>query len=164
MLCGRTAFWPALGCPAGTSDGLPQARATLPSVSNSMTGGDALDLNGPPRVPLFVSAPPTPSGEARPPVWKPRVTMMRWSCESMQVPPGSPVTQLSGSGFGQNGSTLNVGATSRFSAFDGPATGSMLTRPMPTARPRPMVPANAYRLFAMTPPSWWSEPAVDGAV
>src|SRR5205823_11184626 len=70
MPCGRTAFWPAFGCPAGTSEGSPQARATLPSVSNSITGGEALDLNAPPRVPVFVSAPPTPSGEARPQVWR----------------------------------------------------------------------------------------------
>src|SRR5438309_10857554 len=88
-------------------------RTTLPSRSNSITGGEALDLNGPPSVPVLVSAPPTPSGEASPPVWNPRVTMNTWSRESMQVPPTSPVTQLSGSGLGQNGSTLNVGATSR---------------------------------------------------
>src|SRR5437899_9170547 len=35
--------------------------------------------------------------------------MKRWSRESMQVPPTSPVTQLSGSGLGKNGSTTNLG-------------------------------------------------------
>src|SRR5438105_1579265 len=70
----------------------------------------------------------------------------------MQVPPISPVTQLSGSGLGQKGSALKLGAASGFPASCGPAAGSMLTRPTPRARPRPMVPANATRLSAMTPP------------
>src|SRR5690349_23357468 len=48
-----------------------------------MIGGEAIDLG----------APPTPSGEARPPFWKPRVTMKTWSRESTHVPPISPVTQ-----------------------------------------------------------------------
>src|SRR5690348_17063132 len=102
MPCGNTAFLPSFGpggVLAGTSDGSPHALTTLPSSSNSITGGDALDLT------YF---PATPSGDVRPPVWKPRVTMKRWSCESMQVPPTSPVTQLSGNGFGQNGSTAYV--------------------------------------------------------
>src|SRR5438105_524696 len=70
----------------------------------------------------------------------------------MQVPPISPVTQLSGSGLGQKGSALKLGAASGFPASCGPAAGSMLTRPMPRARPSPMVPANATRLSAMAPP------------
>src|ERR1700758_4490913 len=100
MPFGRTAFLPAFGAPAGTIDGSPHELTTLPSGSNSMAGGDAVDFSG---------LPPTPSGETRPPVWNPRVTMNTWSCESTQVPPTSPVTQLWGSGFGQDGSTWKAG-------------------------------------------------------
>jgi hypothetical protein len=64
-----------------------------------MIGGEAIDLG----------APPTPSGETRPPFWKPRVTMKTWSRESTHVPPISPVTQPLGSGLGQKGSATNRG-------------------------------------------------------
>src|SRR6267154_838906 len=100
MPCGNAAFLPALG-PVCTIEESPHALTTLPSGSNSMAGGEAVDFSG---------LPATPSGDTRPPVWKPRVTMKTWSCESIQVPPTSPVTQLWGRGLGQNGSTLNVGA------------------------------------------------------
>src|SRR5690348_3335793 len=166
MPFGSTAFWPATLLPAGPvlPAGMSAANAaalvvqallvtTLPSRSNSTTGGDALDLNGPPSVPVLVSAPPTPSGEARPPVWKPRVTMKRWSRESMQVPPTSPVTQLSGSGLGQNGSTLNVGATSACLSGAAPrsATGLRIAM-LAAATPAATAPRYTYRLASIPPP------------
>src|SRR5438105_15643944 len=49
---------------------------------------------------------------------QPRLSVKMWSCESMHVPPTSPVAHLCrlplaslncGNGFGQNGSTLNCG-------------------------------------------------------
>src|SRR5439155_19935336 len=98
MPFGNTAFLVAFG-PLATSDGSPHELTTLPSRSNSMTGGDACDFG----------APATPSGDVSPPFWKPRVTMKMWSFESAHVPPTSPVTQPAGRGFGQNGSTTNRG-------------------------------------------------------
>src|SRR5581483_5330104 len=147
MPFGRTAFWPATlfpagpTLPAGISVGSPHAWATLPAGSNSITGGDALDLNCPPSVPVCVSAPPTPSGEVSAPFWKARVTMNTWSWESTQVPPTSPVTQLSGSGLGQNGSTWKVGARSG-GAFIGAAAGShsAAISTAPAATDKPVVP------------------------
>ena len=43
---------------------------TLPAGSNSITGGDGLDLKAPPSAPVTGFAPPTPSGDVRPPVLK----------------------------------------------------------------------------------------------
>src|SRR3954467_12970949 len=97
---------------AGTSEGSPHAFTTLPSCANSITGGDALDLNTPPSAPVAGSAPPIPSGEVRPPFWNPRVTTKMWSCESTQVPPISPLTHPFGNGFGHVASTTNAGGTS----------------------------------------------------
>src|SRR5262245_13303973 len=85
--------WMLLGSTARS----PQAFTTLPSRSYSRTGGDATAV--------------TVSGAIR----LPRLTVMTWSWESTHVPPGSPVTQgfpltgSDGSGFGQNGSTMNRG-------------------------------------------------------
>jgi len=79
-----------------------------------MTGRRSLGLERAAEGTVFVSAPPTPFRRNEAACLETRVTMMRWSCESMQVPPGSPVTQLSGSGLAQKGSTLKVGATAVF--------------------------------------------------
>src|SRR3954462_795590 len=97
---------------AGTSEGSPHAFTTLPSCANSITGGDAFDLNPPPSAPVAGSAPPMPSGDVRPPFWNARVTTKTWSWESTQVPPTSPVIQLFGNGLGHVASTTNVGGTS----------------------------------------------------
>src|SRR6266436_8249674 len=60
--------------PLGRTFRLPQAFATLPAVSNSITGAEGTES----RV----------SGEL---TRFPRVTMNTWSCESTQVPATSPV-------------------------------------------------------------------------
>src|SRR5437660_292895 len=131
MLCGMTAFEPS-----GFFAWLPQAFATLPSRSYSTTGGDGTAT--------------TVSGEIRPPVWKPRLTVKTWSCESMQVPPTSPVTHgfglpvvveicvvSTGSGLGHDASTLNRGA---FGPSLAPAFLSGVQRPRPTANAAMRVP------------------------
>src|SRR5947209_4722991 len=116
MPFGNTAFCPTTltppiggAVPAGTRDGSPQAFTTLPAGSNSTTGGEGRDLNVPPSAPVVGFAPPTPSGDVRPPVWKPRVTTNTWSLASMQVPPTWPSTHPFGSGLGQFGSTAICG-------------------------------------------------------
>ena len=91
--------------PAGVRAGSPQLAATLPSVSYRMTGGEGTDCE--------------PSCGSRPPGRKPRLTVMTWSCESMQLAPTMPVTHwrarpsasvVVGSGLGQKGSTRYSGA------------------------------------------------------
>src|ERR1700686_230790 len=131
--------------PSGFFSWLPQAFATLPSRSYSTTGGDGTAT--------------TVSGEIRPPVWKARLTVKTWSCESMQVPPTSPGTQgfglpvvgeicvgSTGNGLGQNGSTLNRGA---FAPSLATALLSGVQRPMPTANAGRRVPRYTSRHFFM---------------
>src|SRR5437762_11046854 len=59
----------------------------------------------------------------------------------MQVPPISPVTQLSGNGFGQNGSTTNVGGTSApplcFASSDKPNTAPSTATAAPAYKNAP---------------------------
>src|SRR5436190_24086532 len=59
----------------------------------------------------------------------------------MQVPPISPVTQLSGNGFGQNGSTTNVGGTSApplcFASRDKPNTAPSTATAAPAYKNAP---------------------------
>ena len=91
--------------PVSVRVGSPQLAATSPSVSYRMTGGEGTDCE--------------PSCGSRPPGRKPRLTVMTWSCESMQLAPTMPVTHwrarpsasvVVGSGFGQKGSTRYSGA------------------------------------------------------
>src|ERR1700675_531648 len=41
----------------------------------------------------------------------PRLTVNTWSCAATQVPPTEPVTQRSGKGLGQSGSTWKLGTS-----------------------------------------------------
>src|SRR4029078_5146312 len=79
--------------PPGTTFGSPQELTTLPSGSNSITGGAGLAISFSAFVRLVGSAV--------------RLTMNTWSLASTQVPPTFPVTQSSGSGLGQKGATSN---------------------------------------------------------
>src|SRR4051812_36536766 len=84
--------------PLGITLRLPQALTTLPSVSNSMTGGAGTESSV--------------SGEL---TRLPRVTMNTWSCESTQVPATSPVDH----GFGLPVEVLITSGVPK-----SPATGS----------------------------------------
>src|SRR5439155_714468 len=64
-------------------------------------------------------------------------TTPTWSFESMQVPATSPVTQLSGSGFGQNGSTRKLGG---LADFLGSAWVSGFKKPRPVIKASTNVP------------------------
>src|SRR5260370_24556917 len=103
MPLGMTLLVPAGRLPCSRStvvfDSSPHAFTTLPSASYSTTGGDPIEL--------------VPSWPERPPVWNPRLTVMTWSFESMQLPPTSPVTHwwplVLGRGLGQDASTVKRG-------------------------------------------------------
>src|SRR5712692_8418047 len=90
--------------PAGVREASPQLLTMLPSASYTITGGAGIDW-----VPSWAS-----SAFLR----NPLLTVMMWSCESMQLAPTSPVTHwcdkplaslMLGSALGQNGSTLKAG-------------------------------------------------------
>ena len=106
--------------PSGFSVVFPHVRTMSPSGLYSMTGGDATAV--------------VPSWPVSPFACHPRLTVMTWSFELMQLPPGSPETHWwpsgAGRGLGQNGSTWNLGTLSL--ASDTAALGCA-SRLMPTA-------------------------------
>src|SRR5438046_3810707 len=69
----------------------------------------------------------------------------------MQVPPISPVTQLSGNGFGQNGSTTNVGGTSApplcFASRDKPNTAPTTATATPAYKKTPRFTISSYQFL-----------------
>src|SRR5271170_4964394 len=93
----------------GTVFQSPKLFTTLPSGSNSMYGGACRAISPSLSVMLF------------------RLTMKTLSCASTHTPLTCPVTQFSGNGFGQFGSTTNCGP--------GPCAWARLTTPKMVTRP-----------------------------
>ena len=128
--------------PAGVRAGSPQLPATLPSVSYRMTGGEGIDCE--------------PSCGSRPPGRKPRLTVMTWSCESMQFAPTMPVTHwrarpsasvIVGNGRGQKGSTRYSGAVARVCV----CASGMANQDAPAARAASSAMAGRRRTGGMSP-------------